>query len=134
MEQSADRSVYGSERRQRPMIALLVLAVWLLALAPVAQASQAAQKPPTYSEAIAPILFEHCAPCHRPGGHAPFSLLQYDDARRRAALIAAATTRRAMPPWKPTEPVGAFEGERRLTSAQIDLIARWAAAGAPEGP
>jgi mono/diheme cytochrome c family protein len=87
----------------------------------------------TYSEAIAPILHEHCVSCHRPGGIGPFSLLEYEDARDRAALIAAATARRAMPPWKPVEPVGVFQGERRLTGAQIDLIARWASGGAPRG-
>ena len=92
------------------------------------------QEPVTYTRTIAPILFEHCVPCHRPGGHAPFSLLEYDAARERAALIAALTGSRVMPPWKPDAPVGAFQGERRLTAAQIDLIARWATAGAPEGP
>ncbi len=102
-------------------------------LATCAGAAQGPQEPVTYSETIAPILSEHCARCHRPGGLGPFSLLEYGSVRDRAALIAAATRRRAMPPWKPDAPVGAFQGERRLTSDQIDLIARWAAAGAPEG-
>ena len=93
-----------------------------------------AQTPVTYTETIAPILFEHCVPCHRPGGIGPFSLLDYDAARQRAPLIASVTGRRSMPPWKPAAPVGAFQGERRLTEAQIDLIARWAALGALEGP
>ncbi len=93
-----------------------------------------AQEPVTYSEAIAPILFEHCVSCHYPGGIGPFSLLDYETAREHAPVMALATGRGAMPPWKPVAPPGAFRGERRLTAAEIDLIARWAAAGAPEGP
>ena len=96
--------------------------------------SRAAQPPVTFTKAIAPILTKHCVPCHQPGGHAPFSLLDYDAARMRAALIASVTSRRVMPPWKPDAPLGAFQGERRLTGAEIELIGRWAAAGAPEGP
>ena len=33
------------------------------------------QRVPTYTHDIAPILFRSCAPCHRPGEAAPFSLL-----------------------------------------------------------
>jgi hypothetical protein len=29
----------------------------------------------TFNEDIAPILFENCSSCHRPGGGAPFDLL-----------------------------------------------------------
>jgi Flp pilus assembly protein TadD len=103
-------------------------------LATCPDALHAAEKRITYSETIAPILFEHCVPCHRPGGPGPFSLLDYDATRQRAALIATVTRRRMMPPWKPDAPVNAFQGERRLTATQIDLIERWASAGAPEGP
>jgi len=87
----------------------------------------------TYAKDIAPILFEHCAACHHPGGIGPFSLLSYQAARDRAALIADATGRRFMPPWKPVPGYGTFRGERRLTSGQIDLIRRWADTGALEG-
>jgi hypothetical protein len=38
-----------------------------------------------------------------------------------------------MPPWKPEPNYGHFTGERRLTDAQIKMLADWAAAGAPEG-
>src|SRR5687767_6674492 len=94
----------------------------------------AAQRPITFTETIAPILYQHCVPCHRPGGIGPFSLIDYSEVHARADLIAAVTKRRSMPPWKPTAPVGEFQGERRLTATQIDLIARWSAAGGPEGP
>ena len=38
-----------------------------------------------------------------------------------------------MPPWKPAAGLPAFVGERRLNESEIDLIARWANTGAPEG-
>ena len=43
---------------------------------------------PTFNKDIAPILYENCATCHRPGEVAPFSLLTYQDAAKRASLIA----------------------------------------------
>jgi Flp pilus assembly protein TadD len=88
----------------------------------------------TYYQHISPILLEYCAPCHRPGESGPFSLLTYADAKKRAALIANVTHRRYMPPWLPAAGYGEFADERRLSDAQIDLIGKWAAAGAPAGP
>lgn len=88
----------------------------------------------TYTRDIAPIVLDRCAPCHRPGEAGPFSLLTYEDVRSRAKLIAQVTKRRYMPPWKPTPGQGGpFVGERRLTDAQIERIARWVDEGAPEG-
>ncbi len=92
----------------------------------------AQQSTPTFSRDVAPILSARCASCHRPAGAAPFSLQTFEDARVRARLIAEVTSRRVMPPWKPIAG-GPFEGDRSLDAAQIDLIARWAAAGAPRG-
>ena len=87
----------------------------------------------TFNKDIAPILYQHCAICHRPGEVAPFSLLTYQDASKRASLIATVTERRYMPPWKPEPGYGRFADERRLTDAQIALIKEWATNGAPEG-
>jgi hypothetical protein len=92
----------------------------------------AAGATPTFNKDIAPILYENCATCHRPGQVAPFSLLTYQDAAKRAKLIASVTERRYMPPWK-AEPGPHFLNERRLTDEQIALIRDWAAEGAVEG-
>src|SRR5947208_2675734 len=92
-----------------------------------------AQQVPTFSADVAPILLSQCADCHRPGGSAPFNLITYADAKRRARLIADTVTRRYMPPWKPEPGFGEFDGVRRLTDEQIDIVKRWAEAGAPEG-
>jgi tetratricopeptide (TPR) repeat protein len=96
-------------------------------------ASFAQTRAVTYSADIAPIVFEHCAACHRPGGSAGFGLLTYRDARPRARQIAAAAASRRMPPWLPEPGHGEFAGERRLTDRQIALFQRWAEQGAREG-
>jgi hypothetical protein len=87
----------------------------------------------TFNTDIAPILYEHCAECHRPGQVAPFPLLTYQDAAKRAGLIATVTAKRLMPPWKPEAGYGHFLDERRLSDQQINLFRQWAEKGAPEG-
>jgi len=106
-------------------------AIFFLSLA-VAHASGSAP-PPTWARDIAPILYRNCVECHRPGQVAPFSLLTHQDAAKRARFIVKAVKSRFMPPWLPDAPVGAFLDERRLTEGEIDLLSRWAEAGAPAG-
>jgi hypothetical protein len=92
-----------------------------------------AQGPITFSQHVAPILFNNCTGCHRPGEAAPFQLMSYRDARPLAKAIAAATVARVMPPWKAAPGDVEFANARRLTDAEIDTIQRWVADGAPEG-
>jgi Tfp pilus assembly protein PilF len=87
----------------------------------------------TFTNDIAPIVFAHCASCHRPGGSASFSLLAYEDVRSRAQAIAAATRSRIMPPWKPESGYGEFVGVRRLTDRQVTSFQEWLEQGAAEG-
>ena len=92
------------------------------------------QPTPTFNKDVAPILFKDCAPCHRPGQAAPFTLLTYEDARTRADQIVTATSSRRMPPWLPDlAAMPIFLSERRLSPEEIDRIARWASGGTPEG-
>jgi hypothetical protein len=88
---------------------------------------------PTFNRDIAPIVFQQCSGCHRPGEVAPFPLLSYRDVGKRAQLIRAVTGERTMPPWKGEPGALHFVDERRLTDDQIDRISRWVEAGAPEG-
>jgi len=48
----------------------------------------------TFAKDIAPVVFAHCATCHRPEGSAPFSLLTYADVREHAEKIAELSARR----------------------------------------
>lgn len=96
-------------------------------------AAGAAEAAPTFNHDIAPILYQNCATCHRPGEVAPFSLLTYQDAAKRAKQIASVTQSRFMPPWKAEPGYGSFKNERRLSDDQIAMLRDWAANGAPEG-
>jgi tetratricopeptide (TPR) repeat protein len=87
----------------------------------------------TFTKDIAPILWNRCASCHRPGEIGPFSLLTYDDAKRRATQIAIVTRTGLMPPWKPEAGKGEFENERRLTAVELSAIQQWIANGVPQG-
>jgi tetratricopeptide (TPR) repeat protein/mono/diheme cytochrome c family protein len=88
----------------------------------------------TFNRDIAPLLFEHCATCHRPGTAAPFSVLEYEPVRQNADEILGATSSGVMPPWPPEHGYGEFLNARRaLTDEEVNLIARWVEAGRPEG-
>lgn len=86
-----------------------------------------------FAEHVAPIIFNNCTSCHRPGEAAPFTLMNYADVKKRGKLIATVTESRQMPPWKADKGDVEFKHERRLTAAQIETIKQWFAAGMPEG-
>jgi Flp pilus assembly protein TadD len=109
---------------------LFPLAVGLLSGAAIVEGSE---RPVTFNRDVAPIIFEHCTPCHRPGEAAPFNLQSYDDVRQRARQIVETTSHRLMPPWKPDPQVHHFEGERWLESEQIATLREWVDEGAIEG-
>jgi mono/diheme cytochrome c family protein len=89
----------------------------------------------TYAD-VAPIFNSKCVGCHTIGGIAPFSLTSAADAHAHAQLIAAMTQARRMPPWPPGPDSKPFVGQsnRQLTKQELDVIARWVAAGARVGP
>jgi mono/diheme cytochrome c family protein len=87
----------------------------------------------TFTRDIAPIVFNNCTSCHRPGQAAPFAFLNYDDVKKRGALIAGVTKARYMPPWHAAHGFGEFMEERRLSDEQIALIGQWVKDGMPEG-
>jgi hypothetical protein len=104
----------------------------VVALCSFALFLSAAEKP-TFTQTIAPILYEDCVTCHRPGEAAPFSLISYEDVKKRGALIATVTQSRYMPPWHAEHGFGEFAQERRLTNAQIAAIGDWVKQGMAEG-
>ena len=89
---------------------------------------------PTFHRDVAPIIYNHCAPCHHPGQAAPFNLLSYSDVKKRARQIREVVEQRNMPPWLPDPSDGPFVGQRSLSPEQISLIQRWVEQGALEDP
>src|SRR5262245_41485983 len=123
---------YSTQTGELILARFVVLFLILLPLmvAPSAPAAQSGGV--NFAEHVAPIIFNVCASCHRPGEAAPFSLLTYDDVRKRGKLIASVTASRYMPPWHANSDMGSFRDDRRLTDAQIKTIQDWVQAGMPE--
>ena len=87
----------------------------------------------TFAEHVAPVLFQNCTRCHRPGEAAPFSLLNFQDAKKRGQQIVEVTAKRFMPPWHADHGFVEFSNERRLTDDQIALLGAWHRQGMKEG-
>jgi len=118
---------------QRLVLIVIAILLPLTFISLPASSPAPAQTSVNFAEHVAPIVFNRCATCHRPGEAAPFSLLSYEDVRKRGKLIANVTQTRYMPPWLGTSEMGAFRDDRRLTDAQIQVIQQWVQAGMPEG-
>ncbi len=88
---------------------------------------------PTFTEDVAPILYENCVTCHRAGEVAPMSLVTYQETRPWGRSIKNKVMSGEMPPWHADPSVGRFLNERRLTDDERDTIVQWVDAGAPEG-
>ena len=117
-----------------PRLIVTALAVATAAACGGRSAAPAATTPPvTFNKDVAPIVFANCAPCHRPGEVAPFSLLTYADAAKHADGMVEETRGRHMPPWLPERGEFPIVGDRRLRDDQITLIEQWAKGGKLEG-
>ena len=102
-------------------------------ISPAAIAQQSAD--PTFAENVAPIIYENCVECHRPGSIAPMTLIDYETVRAWAPVIKDRVVRRKMPPYFIDKTVGvrSFEDDRSLTDSEIATIAAWVDAGSPQG-
>ena len=106
---------------------------FLLVIAILASAMAAAETP-TFTKDVAPIIYENCVSCHRPGEIGPMPLRDYKEVRPWAQAIKSTTAIGEMPPWL-ADPAHSFpmRNERRLTEEEIGIIAAWADGGAPRG-
>ena len=87
----------------------------------------------TFTRHVAPILWNNCARCHRPGAVAPFSLLTYNDAAKRADFIEDVVSSGQMPPWKPHSGAGVFRDASRLSPVEKEILEYWVRNGRPQG-
>lgn len=111
---------------------LLVLVTGILLAAPCL-----AHKPTTtkftYHRDIYPILRAKCGSCHRTGGVAPMSLLDYKSTYPWATSIKNQVLGFAMPPWFADERYGSFKHEGTLSANELNTIVDWCLGGTPEG-
>ena len=101
----------------------------------VARADGAAKAVPTFAKDIAPILYENCTSCHRPGDIAPMSFITYRDVRPWARAIKDTVLSGEMPPWLADRHTssGEFRNERVLEQDTIDTLVAWIDGGVPRG-
>ena len=99
--------------------------------APLAQQAPAPVAP-TFTRDIAPIISARCAPCHREGGAAPFTLTSFEDVSSRIGAVARVVETREMPPWLPSQGGETFAGARALSGAERDAILRWSSSARHE--
>lgn len=102
-------------------------------LSPMPSTGQQHAHPVTFTHDVAPIMFQSCARCHRPGESGPFPLLSYEDVKKHARQIEIVTRTGFMPPWLPAPEGPKFADESRLSQKQIRTIKKWVEEGAPEG-
>jgi hypothetical protein len=88
---------------------------------------------PTFTKDVAPILYQRCVQCHRPGSIAPMSLLDYTSARPWARSIREAVLSRKMPPWFADPRYGHFSNDSRLNTREMETIKAWVDGGSLEG-
>ena len=110
---------------------LLLLALGCLGAAPAVRAQTTPQY--TFSQDIAPLIYNHCTSCHRTGEVAPFPLTNYAEVVSHAQTIKYVTGTRYMPPWKPDPNYRHYLDENTLTDAEIAKIRTWVDAGTPQG-
>lgn len=88
---------------------------------------------PTFTEDIAPIIYDNCGVCHRPGEIGPMPLTNYQEVKSWGSMIQYVTGIKYMPPWPPEKSYSTLLEERGLADEEIQLIADWVEGGMLEG-
>jgi hypothetical protein len=104
------------------------LSLFLITLLPVPAFAQV-----TFTQHIAPIVFDHCVGCHRPGEIGPMPLTNYAEVSSQGNMVEYVTSIRYMPPWRPDPSYSTLRDENWLTDEEIGMIAQWVEQGMPEG-
>src|SRR5437016_4015317 len=119
--------------RNRALQIGVLAVVMLFAVAAGVEGSGSGVGKVTFTRDIAPIFYNRCVECHRPGEIAPMSLMTYNEARPWARSIKEKVVGRTMPPWLADPAYGHFENDRRLSQREIETVSAWVDAGAPKG-
>ena len=123
-----NRSILGS---WRGIGSALAAACVLMGIQPISAEAQEV----TWAGDVAQVFYENCVECHQPEGIGPFSLLDYQTARRYASRIRTQVANREMPPWHIDRDVGiqGFKNDASLSEEEVEAVVAWADAGAPQG-
>jgi hypothetical protein len=111
----------------------VIAVAWSVTALPASDAAPGVPANPTFTKDVLPIFQKSCQDCHRPGQMAPFSLINYEDARPWARSIKDKVVTRYMPPWHLDRSIGEYSPDPSLSDAEVGTIARWVDTGAPKG-
>jgi mono/diheme cytochrome c family protein len=112
-------------KRVQPRTVVAAIALTVLATG-IAPGSAAAAEDVTYTADVAPILYENCLVCHRPGQVAPMAFRNYAETRPWARAIQDKVVSGEMPPWFADPRFGSFRNARGLSQDEVDAIVAWA--------
>lgn len=87
----------------------------------------------TYANQISRLLQNHCAECHRKGEIGPMEFADYGEVSGWADMIVEVVNENRMPPWHADPKHGDFINERRISTAEKQMLMDWVAAGTPMG-
>jgi hypothetical protein len=88
----------------------------------------------TFTEHVAPIIYQHCTSCHRTSANGHFELITYQQAKKHGPALAYVTAQRIMPPWPADPAYTQFVGQRVLSEKEISILQKWVHQGMQEGP
>jgi len=123
-------------KRSMLILVTLGLAATCLLTMPASKAKATRQSPDslvTFTRDVAPIFYNNCTSCHRPGEIAPMSLMTYQESRPWAKAIREKVASKQMPPWHADPKHGEFLNDRRLSQRDIDTIVAWVDGGSRQG-
>jgi hypothetical protein len=95
--------------------------------------SASAASVPTFNKDVAPILYNRCLECHRPGEAGPMAFRTYQETRPWAKAIKDAVAKHEMPPWYANTAIDHFKNDRHLSDGEIATLVQWVEGGSPEG-
>ncbi len=88
----------------------------------------------TFTEHVAPILYQNCTYCHRAAANGHFELVTYRQAKAYGPSMSYMARQHLMPPWPADPNYTQFIGQRVLPERDIQIIEKWVTEGMPEGP
>ncbi len=87
----------------------------------------------TFSQDVAPLIYDHCTKCHREGEIGPMPLTNYAEVVDYAAAIVYEISTGHMPPWSPDPEYVSFVGQNVLSDDEIEVIHQWYLTGMAQG-
>jgi hypothetical protein len=121
------------KRRLLFVASLMAIFTFAMLVAGTGNADSKNARSVTFAKDIAPIFYNKCAECHRPGEIAPFSLMTYKEARPWGRSIREKVAEGAMPPWHADPAHGKFSNDRRLSKEEKATVLAWVDNGMKEG-